>query len=76
LAAADGKNLVVTGGTVPRLCTDAGLVDEIVLHILPVLLGEGIPFYNSPGAKRTEFTLLRAEGMNFHLQVVSPDRRD
>jgi len=70
LAAADGKNLVVTGGTVPRLCTDAGLVDEIVLHILPILLGEGIPFYASPGAKRTGLELLRSEGMNFHLRVV------
>lgn len=49
LEAAAGKNVVVTGGTVPGLCVEAGMVDEIAVHVAPVLLGEGVRFYESPG---------------------------
>jgi len=51
LEAAGGKNLVVTGGSVPRQCVQAGLVDEIV-HLVPVLLGDGLRFYDRPGTSR------------------------
>ncbi|HET6988908.1 MAG TPA: dihydrofolate reductase family protein [Kribbella sp.] len=70
LKAADGKNLVVTGGAVPRLTLDAGLVDEIVLHIVPVLLGEGVRFYDSPGVEPTKLKVLTAERTNFRFEVV------
>jgi dihydrofolate reductase len=70
LKAANGKNLVVTGGTVPRLSLDAGLVDEIVLHIVPVLLGEGVRFYDSPGVEPTKLEVLRQERMNFRFKVL------
>jgi dihydrofolate reductase len=52
LAAAGGKNLVITGGSVPRQCVEAGLVDEIVVHLVPVLLGDGLRFYDNPGVER------------------------
>jgi dihydrofolate reductase len=45
LAAADGRNLVVTGGNVVRQCLDAELIDEIVLHVVPVLLGDGVRLF-------------------------------
>jgi dihydrofolate reductase len=70
LREADGKNLVVTGGTVPRLSLNAGLVDEIVLHIVPVLIGEGVRFYDSPGVSPTNLKVLTAEGTNFRFEVV------
>ncbi|MGW7680483.1 dihydrofolate reductase family protein [Kribbella sp. NPDC054772] len=70
LADAGGKNLVVTGGAVPRLSLDAGLVDEIVLHIAPVLLGEGIRFYDSPGVEPTRLKVLTAEALNFRFEVL------
>ncbi|WP_433166997.1 dihydrofolate reductase family protein [Kribbella sp. CA-247076] len=69
LAGADGKNLTVSGGTVPGLCLDAGLVDEVVLHYLPVLLGDGIPFYRSPGAAYSELELVRGDGLNLRFRV-------
>lgn len=49
LAAAGGKNVVVSGGTVPGLCVEAGLVDEIAVHLAPVLLGESVRFFKSAG---------------------------
>ncbi len=41
LAAARGKNLNLIGANVAGQCLDAVLVDEIVVLIAPVLLGEG-----------------------------------
>jgi len=31
-----------------------GLVDEILVYVLPVLLGDGIRFYSSPGLARID----------------------
>jgi dihydrofolate reductase len=77
LKVADGKNLVVTGGAVPRLALEAGLVDQIVLHIVPVLLGEGVRFYDSPGVEPTRLEVLVAESTNFRFKVIKakPDLR-
>ena len=72
LKSAAGKNLVVTGGAVPRLALNAGLVDEIVLHITPVLLGEGVRFYDSPGVEPTKLEVLTAESTSFRFEVVKP----
>ena len=41
-AAAGGKNLEVLGAEVAGQCLRHGLVDEILVYLLPVLLGEGI----------------------------------
>ena len=52
LDAADGKNLEVLGADVAGQCLQRGLVDEILVYVLPVLLGDGIRF-SSPGVTRT-----------------------
>ena len=49
LEAADGRNLEVLGTDVTVQCLDRGLVDEIYVHILPVLLGAGVPLYATEG---------------------------
>jgi len=49
LEAAGGKNLEILGADVARQCLERGLVDEILVYVLPVLLGDGIRFYSSPG---------------------------
>ncbi len=46
-AAADGHNVVVFGANLARQCLEAGLLDEIVVHLAPVLLGEGVRLYDS-----------------------------
>jgi dihydrofolate reductase len=43
LAAARNKNLGVFGADVGSQCLAAGLVDEILVFVLPVLLGAGCP---------------------------------
>jgi dihydrofolate reductase len=54
LGAAGGKNLEILGADVARQCLQRGLVDEILVYILPVLLGDGIRFYSSPGLARID----------------------
>ncbi|HTG48722.1 MAG TPA: dihydrofolate reductase family protein [Actinomycetota bacterium] len=44
LDAAGGKDLEILGADVARQCLERGLVDEILVYVLPVLLGDGIRF--------------------------------
>jgi dihydrofolate reductase len=42
-AAAEGKNVAIAGGgTLLRQVISLGLVDELELHIVPVILGDGM----------------------------------
>lgn len=50
VAAARGKNVEVLSPTIGRQLLDLGLIDEIDLHIAPVLLGAGIRLYDNPGS--------------------------
>src|SRR5881397_2659201 len=52
-SAAGGKNLEVIGADVAGQCLRRGLVDEILVYVLPVLLGDGIRF-SPPGFARTD----------------------
>jgi dihydrofolate reductase len=54
LRAAGGKNLEILGADVAGQCLRRGLVDEILVYVLPVLLGDGIRFYSSPGLARID----------------------
>ena len=49
LKAAGGKNLEVFSPTIGRQLLELGLIDEIDLHIAPILLGDGIRLYDNPG---------------------------
>jgi dihydrofolate reductase len=53
LDAAGGKNLELLGADVARQCLQRRLVDEILVYVLPVLLGDGIRF-SSPGLARID----------------------
>ena len=54
LRAAGGKNLEILGADVAGQCLRRGLVDEILVYVLPVLLGDGIRFFSSPGLARID----------------------
>ncbi|MBB5776925.1 dihydrofolate reductase family protein [Nonomuraea jabiensis] len=45
--AAGGKDVGLMGGGVTTAALQAGLVDEVILHQVPVLLGGGRPFFRS-----------------------------
>ena len=44
-AAAGTKNVVVFGASTAQQCLEAGLLDEILVHVAPVLLGDGVRLF-------------------------------
>ncbi|QQK74867.1 dihydrofolate reductase [Salicibibacter cibarius] len=48
-AAADDKNVSVGGAHIVQQCINAGLLDEIHVHLVPVLLGSGIRLFDLSG---------------------------
>ena len=60
LDAAGGKNLEILGADVAGQCLQRGLVDQILVYVLPVLLGDGIRF-SSPGLARTQLEPLSSK---------------
>ena len=57
LKAAGGKNLEILGADVASQCLRRGLVDEILVYVLPVLLGDGIRL-SPAGLPRIDLELL------------------
>jgi dihydrofolate reductase len=53
LDAAAGKDLEILGADVAAQALRRGLVDEILVYLLPVVLGDGIPF-SPPGSARVD----------------------
>ena len=51
--AAGGKDLEILGADVAGQCLRRGLVDEILVYVLPVLLGDGVRF-SPPGLGRID----------------------
>jgi dihydrofolate reductase len=58
--AAAGKDVELLGADVARQCLERGLVDEVLVYVLPLLLGDGIPL-SSPGSGRTELEPLSSQ---------------
>ncbi|MFC8662551.1 dihydrofolate reductase family protein [Streptomyces sp. NPDC057199] len=61
LEAADGKNLEILSASVGRQALELGLIDEIDLHIAPVLLGDGIRLFDNPGGAPVKLRLLNGD---------------
>jgi dihydrofolate reductase len=58
LGAADGKNLEIFGGDLASQCLRLGLVDELLVHIVPVLLGDGTRLFSAAGGARIGLQVL------------------
>jgi dihydrofolate reductase len=50
-AAAGGKNVGILGASLARQCLERRLLDEIVIHLAPVLLGDGVCLFAAPGGQ-------------------------
>ena len=49
-AAGDG-NVVVLGANIARQCLEAGLLDEVIIHVAPVLVGDGVRLFDRAGGQ-------------------------
>ncbi|MDN5860952.1 MAG: dihydrofolate reductase family protein [Pseudonocardia sp.] len=59
-AAANGRNVLLHGASAARACLRAGLVDELELHVVPVLLGAGRRLFDGLPPDHVELELVRA----------------
>jgi dihydrofolate reductase len=59
-AAAAEKNILIAGGAKAiDQCLDAGLLDELQTHLVPVLLGDGVRLFDGVGPEPPRFELMR-----------------
>ena len=58
-AAGDKQVMVVGGAHTAQQCLRAGLVDEIHIGIVPILLGEGLRFFEHLGSEQMELERTR-----------------
>ncbi|MET1058939.1 MAG: dihydrofolate reductase family protein [Nocardioides sp.] len=56
--AAKGKYVNVLGADVARQCLAAGLLDEVLVFVVPVLLGDGTRLYEQPAGGRVALEAL------------------
>lgn len=80
-AAAAGKDICIMGGAdIGRQFLRRGLVDEISLHVAPVLLGGGIPMFDDdledylPLARRSVVTTKAATHLRYAIAQAAADR--
>ena len=68
--AAGGKNVGIFGANVARQVLEAGLLDELVVHVAPVLLGDGVRLYGGPDARQVQLerTALAESGQTVDLR--------
>jgi dihydrofolate reductase len=58
-AVAGDKYVSLMGSSVPQQCLRAGLLDEILVHVVPVLLGDGVRLFDHLGAGTIELEIMR-----------------
>jgi dihydrofolate reductase len=49
--AADGGHVVVLGANIARQCLEAGLLDQVIVHVAPVLVGDGVRLFERTGGE-------------------------
>jgi dihydrofolate reductase len=57
--AAGGKNVLVQGAATGQLALAAGLLDELEIHLVPVLLGQGRRLFDERGPEHIELERTR-----------------
>jgi dihydrofolate reductase len=73
-AAAGDKYVNVLGANVAQQCLDAGLLDEILVCIAPVMLGDGVRLFDRPGGTNVKLERLSlthaSQATNLWLRVA------
>jgi len=68
-AVANDKDVLVAGGgSVVQQCLAAGLLDEIQVHVVPVLLGTGVRLFEDASPARLEITRVVESPLATHIR--------
>jgi dihydrofolate reductase len=68
--AAGDKNLEIFGANLAAQCLDHGVIDEMVVHLAPVLLGAGVRLYGEAGSRAQVGLELVERGESGELQSL------
>lgn len=68
--AAGDRYVNVLGADVARQCLAAGELDEILMFVLPVLLGDGVPMFRHPGGTAVRLEPVGDRGTPHWYRVV------
>jgi dihydrofolate reductase len=75
-SAAGEKDVLLHGADITQQCLRAGLLDEMVLHLMPVLLGEGRRLFDHLGSAHVELELIdireAPQATHLRYRVVHP----
>jgi dihydrofolate reductase len=58
-AVAGDRVVGIGGSTITRQCLRAGLLDELSLHVVPILLGDGIHLFSELGSPPIELAIMK-----------------
>lgn len=77
-AAAGDKNVTVGGANIAQQCLNAGLVDEIYIHLVPVLLGSGTRLFENLDSPLDleQIEIIEAPGvthLKYRVKLPSPE---
>lgn len=67
--AAGDKYVNILGANVARQCIEARLLDEILMFIAPVLLGDGVRMFDHPGGARVRLKPVAGEAAHWYRVV-------
>ena len=73
-AAAEKDVYVMGGADVIRQCVEGGLVDELRIHLAPVILGSGTPLWGGGGRHLMVQRAVRVSSTATHLTYVPAER--
>jgi riboflavin biosynthesis pyrimidine reductase len=59
-AKANGRMVVILGPTLGSALLRAGLVDQVLLQVAPVMIGAGVPIFADTGEPPVQLTLIHA----------------
>jgi dihydrofolate reductase len=72
--AAGDKNIGVAGANVAQQLITHGFVDEVLVHVVPVLFGDGVRLFEHTGSQHTALELIEVietkEVIHLHYRVV------
>ena len=51
----------IFGADIARQCLNTGLLDEIIVHLVPVLLGDGVRLFDSPRTAPIELKKIHSD---------------
>ncbi|MFD4351670.1 dihydrofolate reductase family protein [Nocardia sp. NPDC058518] len=69
LEAAGGKNIEIHSASIGAQLIERGLIDELDLHIVPILLGDGIRLFDKPGCAPVRLDRVHDGAPNEELSV-------